>query len=161
MPTDEAFTASDRGTSPVLGVVLLLVVTAIFAGAVGSIALGTPMPSDSPRAAIDLRLDADANRVTLVHRGGAALDVNALSIRVRVDGTALDAQPPVPFFSTDGFRSGPTGPFNSAADQQWTAGETASFALAETNDPVLSSGVTVEVMVSVDGTVVAEMEGTA
>ncbi len=147
--------------SPILGVVLLLVVTAALAGTVGSVALSTSMPSDPSRAAIDLRLDADENRVTLLHRGGDALDVNALSIRVRIDGAALDAQPPVPFFSADGFRPGPTGPFNSAADQRWTAGETASFALAGTNSPLPSSGKTVTVAISVDGVVIAAVEEVA
>ncbi|WP_238398263.1 type IV pilin [Halorussus salinus] len=159
--SDSAVSLSDRAVSPVLGVVLLLVVTAVLAGAVGTVALGTPMPTDSPRAAIDLRLDAEENRVTLVHRGGDALDVTALSVRVRIDGTALDAQPPVPFFSAEGFRPGPTGPFNSAADQRWTAGETASFAVAGTNDPAMSSGATVTVVVSTDSAVLAELEEVA
>lgn len=150
---------SARATSPVLGIVLLLVVTAALAGTVGSVALGTPMPSDPPRAAIDLRIDADANRLAFVHRGGDALDVTALSIRVRIDGASLDFQPPVPFFSSRGFRPGPTGPFNTATDPQWTAGETASFRLAETNDPTLSPGSRVVVTFVVDGTVVAEVEG--
>ncbi|UPW01915.1 type IV pilin [Halorussus gelatinilyticus] len=150
-----------RAVSPVLGVVLLLVVTAVLAGAVGTVALGTPTPTDSPHAVIDLRLDAEDNRVALVHRGGDSLDVDALSIRVRIDGTALDAQPPVPFFSATGFRSGPTGPFNSAADQRWTAGETASFAVAGTNDPLISEGETVRVVISVESVVVAEVEGVA
>ncbi|WP_135824928.1 type IV pilin [Halorussus ruber] len=150
-----------RATSPVLGIVLLLVVTVALAGTVGTVALGTPVPSDSPRAVIDVRIDADANRLTFVHRGGDTLDASALSVRVRVDGTALDAQPPVPFFSATGFRPGPTGPFNSADDGRWTAGETASFQLAGTNDPLISPESRVEVVVSVDGTVIAEVEETA
>jgi flagellin-like protein len=150
-----------RAISPVVGIGLLLVVTVALAGTVGTVALGTPTPSDSPRAAIDLRIDADANRLTFVHRGGATLDATALSVRVRINGTALDAQPPVPFFSATGFRPGPTGPFNSADDGRWTAGETASFELAGTNDPLLSPGSRVEVVISVDGTVIAEVEETA
>lgn len=151
----------DRATSPVLGIVLLLVVTVALAGTVGTVALGTTMPSDSPRAAIDMRIDADANRLTFVHRGGEGLDVSELSVQVRIDGTALDAQPPVPFFSASGFRPGPTGPFNSAADSEWSAGETASFRLAGTNDPLLSPGSAVTVAISVDETVIAEVDGTA
>lgn len=152
---------SDRATSPVLGIVLLLVVTVALAGTVGTVALGTPMPSDSPRAAIDLRIDADANGVALVHRGGDVLDTNELSVRVRIDGTALDAQPPVPFFSASGFRPGPTGPFNSADDGEWSAGETASFRLAGTNDPLISDGSAVTVVISADEAVIAEVDGTA
>ncbi|WP_137286607.1 type IV pilin [Halorussus salinisoli] len=151
----------DRATSPVLGIVLLLVVTVALAGTVGSVAFGTTPPSESPRAAIDLRLDADANRLTLVHRGGDTFDVRDLSVRIRIDVTALDAQPPVPFFSATGFRPGPTGPFNTATDSRWEAGETASFELAETNDPLISPGSEVVVTLSVDESVIAEVDGTA
>lgn len=152
---------SDRALSPVLGAVLLLVVTATLAGVVGSVALGIPLPSDSPSTAVELGVDPDSDRVTLVHRGGDALDVNDLAVRIEVDGEPLDAQPPVPFFSADGFRPGPTGPFNSATDSKWTAGERASVRLAETNDPQISAGSTVTVRLSVDGAVVAEVEETA
>ena len=150
----------DRAISPVLGIVLLLVVTAALAGAVGTLAFETTPPSDSPRVALDLRVDADANRLAFVHRGGDVLDVSELSIRVRVDGTALEFQPPVPFFSTRGFEPGPTGPFNSATDSGWEAGEIASFRLAGTNDPLISENSTVVVTLSIDGAVVAELEGT-
>lgn len=151
----------DRATSPVFGIVLLLVVTVALAGTVGTVALGTTIPSDAPRATIDMRIDADANRVTLVHRGGDVLDVSELSVRIRIDGIPLDAQPPVPFFSAAGFRPGPTGPFNSAADSEWSAGETASFRIAGTNAPLISDGSAVEATLSIDESVVAEVEATA
>ncbi|WP_435180659.1 type IV pilin [Halorussus sp. AFM4] len=151
----------DRATAPIVGIALLLAVTAVLAGAVGSVALGTTTPSSSPRAVVDLRVDAGADRLTFVHRGGDALDVGDLAVRVRIDGTPLDAQPPVPFFSASGFRPGPTGPFNSATDSRWAAGETASLALAGTNDPTLAPGSTVAVTLSVNESVVAEVEETA
>lgn len=152
---------SDRAVSPVLGIVLLLVVTAALAGAIGTLALGTPVPSESSSALLDLQVDAGEDRLTLVHRGGDVLDVAALTIRVTIDGTPLDAQPPVPFFSAAGFYPGPTGPFNSAADQQWQAGERASVRLAGTNDPLISPNSTVVVTLSTDGSMVAEVEATA
>jgi FlaG/FlaF family flagellin (archaellin) len=151
---------TQRATSPVLGIVLLLVVTAALAGTVASVAFEATPPSDAPRAAIDLRVDADANRLTFVHRGGEPIDVRDLSLRVRVDGTALDAQPPVPFFSARGFEPGPTGPFNSATDHEWSAGETARVQLAGTNDPLISEGSTVVVEFAVEGAIVAEVSGT-
>jgi flagellin-like protein len=151
----------DRAISPVLGIVLLLVVTVALAGTVGTAAFGTTLPSDSPRAAIGLQIDADANRLTFLHRGGDVLVASELSVQVRVDGAPLDVQPPVPFFSASGFRPGPTGPFNAADDGEWTAGETASFRIAGTNDPLISDESTVEVVVSVDGALVAEIEETA
>jgi FlaG/FlaF family flagellin (archaellin) len=151
---------TQRGTSPVLGIVLLLVVTTALAGTVASVAFEATPPSDAPRAAIDLRVDADANRLTFVHRSGDPLDVRDLSVRVRVDGTPLDAQPPVPFFSAEGFEPGPTGPFNSATDHEWSAGETASLQLAGTNDPPISEGSTVVVEFAVEAGVVAEVSVT-
>lgn len=152
---------SARAISPVLGIVCLLVVTAVLAGVVGTVALGTTVPDAPPTAAVELRIDADANRLTFVHRGGDVLDVRDLTIRIRVGDTALDAQPPVPFFSAHGFSPGPTGPFNSATDPHWRAGERASVRLAETNDPTLAPGVHVAVTITVSETVVAEAEATA
>ncbi|NEU58477.1 type IV pilin [Halorussus sp. MSC15.2] len=152
---------SGRATSPALGIVLLLVVTVALAGTVGSLAFGTTIPSDAPSAVIDLRIDADANRLTFLHRGGDVLDVRDLTVGIRIDDTALDTQPPIPFFSATGFRPGPTGPFNSAADPKWSAGEPASVRLAETNDPSLSSGSSVVVTFSVNASVVAEVAATA
>lgn len=150
-----------RATSPVIGIVCLLVVTAVLAGVVGTAALGTSVPDAPPTAAIDLQADADANGLTFVHRGGDVLDVRDLSLRVRVNGTALDAQPPVPFFSARGFRPGPTGPFNSATDPHWEAGERASVELAGTNDPTLAPGAHVTVKITASESVVAEVEATA
>ena len=149
-----------RGTSPVIGIVLLLVVTVALAGTVATVAFETTPPSDAPRAAIDLRVDADQNRLTFVHRAGDPLDVRDLDLRVRVEGTPLDAQPPVPFFSASGFEPGPTGPFNSATDPEWTAGETASVQLAGTNDPLISEGSAVVVEFAVEDAVIAEASGT-
>jgi len=151
----------DRSLSPVLGVVLLLVVTVALAGVVGTVALGTSLPSATSHAAVDLRVDADANRLALVLHGGEPLDVTALSVRVRVDGTPLAVQPPVPFFSVEGFRPGPTGPFNVASDHHWTPGERASVRLAEPNEPLISPGSEVTVTLSRDERVLAEVSETA
>lgn len=152
---------SRRALSPVLGIVCLLVVTAVLAGAIGIAAVGTSTPTKPPTAALDLRIDAEANELTFVHRGGDVLDVRELSLRVRLDGTALDAQPPVPFFSARGFRPGPIGPFNSATDPRWAAGERASVRLAGTNDPPLEPGTRVTVTITAGEAVVAEVAATA
>lgn len=81
----------------------------------------------------------------MTHRGGDAVVPADLRVRVRVDGEPLAEQPPVPFFAAEGFESGPTGPFNSATDGEWRAGETGSLRVADTNDPSLRPGATVEV----------------
>ncbi|WP_158058631.1 type IV pilin [Halorussus halophilus] len=151
---------SSRALSPVLGTVLLLLVTTILAGAVGVAALGTTMPTPPPNVAIDVQVDGTTKTLTFAHRGGETLDVRELSIQIAIDGVALDSQPPVPFFSSEGFRPGPTGPFNSAADPNWSAGETASFRLASTNSPTLSRGARVTVKIYVGESLIGREETT-
>jgi FlaG/FlaF family flagellin (archaellin) len=141
--------------------VLLVATVVVLAAAVaGGLALGgSPAPGEPPPTAA-LSLSASGDRVTIVHRAGDPIDVRAVELRIRVDGDPLDRQPPVPFFSARGFRPGPTGPFNSAADPTWTAGETASLRIAATNEPVPGPGSTVEIAVVVDGTRVAALDAT-
>jgi hypothetical protein len=83
--------------------------------------------------------------------------VRRLAVRVTVAGTPLRHQPPVRFFAARGFRAGPTGPFNAAADPAWTAGETASLRLASTNAPGIDPDDRVVVRVLVDGRRVATL----
>lgn len=146
-----------RATVPVLGAVVLVGVTVLLAVAVGAAATGFA-PSD-PADPVGLELDADATtgRVSLSHVAGPPLAVPDLSVRVAVDGEPLAHQPPVPFFAARGFRGGPTGPFNPAADSTWSVGETASFRVAATNDPTLSPGARLEVTVRRDGRLVARV----
>lgn len=153
---------STRALSSVVGVVLLLAVAVLTAAAVGVTALGAAPPDDSPtRAAFDLRADADADRLTLVHRGGDTVAVSDLRVRVRIDGHPLAHQPPVPFFAATGFESGPTGPFNTAADADWGAGERASLRLAGTNEPEMEPGSQVTVELYLDGQKLVELTATA
>ncbi|WP_049912188.1 type IV pilin N-terminal domain-containing protein [Halorubrum kocurii] len=135
--------------------VLLLAITVVLAGGVVTATIDAP-PEPAPTAS--LSLSATDDRVTVTHRGGDALDVSELDVRVRVDGEPLARQPPVPFFSAAGFRPGPTGAFNAATDGDWRVGASASFQVADTNGPTLEPGRTVTVEVSVDGLPVATLE---
>lgn len=146
-----------RGSANTLGVVLLVAVTVVAAVGIGT---ATPTLDESPSQAA-LSLSVDGSTVTLVHESGDALDATTLRVVVSVDGAALIHQPPVPFFSTRGFEPGPTGPFNSAADETWTAGERAGFTVAGTNDPVPEAGDVVRVRVYVGDAQVADLEKTA
>lgn len=149
---------ADRGIAPVAGVLLLAIVV-VLGGGVATVAFAVDAPAEPTPTAV-LSLSATGDQVTVDHRGGDAIDVTAATVRVRVDGDPLDRQPPVPFFSAVGFRSGPNGPFNAASDGVWRVGETASFRVAGTNDPTLSPGRTVTVTVAVDGRTVATLETT-
>ncbi len=148
----------DRAVSPVIGVVCLVAITVVLAAGVGA---GTQLtnPPEPTTASFEVTID-DTGEVTVLHRGGDSIDPAALDVHVRIDGEPLDRQPPVPFFSADGFESGPTGPFNSARSEQWRAGETASFRIAGTNSPTIGAGDTVTVRISVDGHSVARLETT-
>lgn len=138
---------SARASAPV-AVVLLVGLCVLLAAGVGA-ALTSPDLQSEPRfVTIEGESTADGT-ILLEHTGGAALDVRRLDIAVTVDDEPLRYQPPVPFFSTRGFYSGPTGPFNSAADPAWTAGELAGFSIAGTNDPPLVPGSEVVVKFSI------------
>ena len=149
-----------RAVSPLLGAVLLAGITVVLAVVVGATALGV-VPSIEPSEPIVLSATATADGVIeLVHEGGPTLDVDAITLRISIDGTPLDHQPPVPFFSATGFYSGPTGPFNPAAEQTWSLGERASLAVAGTNAPHLTAGATLSVGIYRDDTRIAVVETT-
>lgn len=150
-----------RGTSPVIGVVLLLAITVLSAAAVGLVVSNSP-PEPPPTAAFDGTVDPVVDRITLTHVGGDTIDLTTVSVRITVDGDPLAHQPPVPFFAAKGFRSGPTGPFNTASPDRWRAGQTASFRLAATNDPAdISPGDTVRIRILTRQWTVAEITATA
>lgn len=150
-----------RATTPAIAVAVLVLVTVAFAGAVVA-GLGAVTPSEPPpRAALSLSVDADRDRVALTHLGGDPLDVGRIRLRLVVGGTPLAHQPPLPFFSARGFRAGPTGPFNRAADQRWTPGETAALRVASTNAPRLRPGAVVRAEVFVAGHRIARLTAVA
>ncbi|GAB6879726.1 hypothetical protein JCM17823_20000 [Halorubrum gandharaense] len=153
-----------RALAPV-GAVLLIALTVVLAGSIAAGTLSAVGPTEPPPTA-SLSLDVDGERVTVTHRAGDPVPVGTLDVHVTVNGEPLAHQPPVPFFSATGFRPGPTGAFNAASDTETlTAGESASFQIAGSNDPALSGGDEVELRLTVrDGTVAtlaarAETEG--
>lgn len=150
-------TQSTRATAPVIGSVLVVALTIAVAMLLGTAMLGaSTTPEPSPTAAIDLSVEDDTLRFT--HESGEPLDVTTLSVWISVDGEPLDEQPPVPFFSATGFEPGPTGPFNTASDPEWSVGETASLTVAGTNSPTIEDGSTVSVRITADGGAVIRTE---
>jgi flagellin-like protein len=148
-----------RAVSSVVGTVVLLGVVVV-AGTAVFAAVPAGEPATVPTARLSLTAEAGTDRVALTHEGGDTLRAAALDVTVHVGGDPVTHQPPVPFFAATGFESGPTGPFNSAHDGQWRAGETAAFALASTNTR-LDPGDSVSVTVRTDAGVVARLETTA
>lgn len=133
--------------APVAVATLVLVTVSLGAGVTW---LGTAAPAEPPpRVALGLSVDGETDTVALTHRAGDALDVRRLRLRITVDGDPLVHQPPVPFFAATGFESGPTGPFNRAADPRWDPGETAAIRIAGTNAPAVDPGAEVRAEVFV------------
>ena len=126
--------------------------------AVAAVGLGA-LPAAPAVAGATLAVDGD--RLVLTHRAGEPVDVRRLDVVVRVDGDPLRHQPPIPFFSAQGFRPGPTGPFNAAADPTWEVGERASVRLASTNHPRIYAGARVTVTLRYDGRRLATLTATA
>ena len=151
----------DRATTPVVAVALLVALTVMAASVVGVAALALDTPTAPTQATVALSVDASADRLVFIHRGGSVLDTTHVSLLVTVEGDRLTHQPPVPFFAAAGFRSGPAGPYNSGADPRWRAGERASFALASTNAPAIEAGDTVSVTLSENGQLVAKLSSRA
>jgi len=152
---------TDRALSTPVGAVALVAVTVALAVVVGSTVTGSIDGQSSTQTRFSLTVDPTADRIEIEHRGGGTIDVRELSMVVSVNGRSLDRQPPVPFFAARGFVSGPTGPFNSASDPTWTAGERGSIAIAETNAPTIDPGDKVRIRLLVNDRQVAVLETTA
>lgn len=143
--TPSTFSTDRRATSAVVGVALLILVTAILTVGVGTAVFGTIPEEPPPQTRLSLSVEGDQLRVA--HEGGDTLDVAEIEVQITVNGTRLAHQPPVPFFSAAGFVPGPTGPFNSASDPEWAVGEVGTVTVAGTNSPEIASGATVRVVV--------------
>jgi len=136
----------------------MIAVTVSAVTLLGTALLGVDSATSSQptTATIDLTVDGDTLKFT--HEYGESLDVRTLSVRISIDGDPLAEQPPVPFFAAAGFESGPTGPFNTASDDEWSVGETASLTVASTNSPTIEPGSTVSVRIATADSIVARAE---
>lgn len=161
MSSTAARRTDSRGVSPVVGVVLLTVITVALVAALAASVGAWSLESPPPNAAFDLEVDADRNTVNLDHVAGEPIDVTELTVHVEVDGEALSDQPPVPFVGATGFDGAPEGPFNAEAEPRWEPGERAEFRVAETNEPSLEAGDEVVVTLSIDGHPIARLSTTA
>ncbi|WP_238717347.1 type IV pilin N-terminal domain-containing protein [Natronorubrum halophilum] len=150
-----------RGISPVVGVVVLIALTVCLATVIAVGVGAWSLEAGGPTAAFDLSVDGEQSTVAVEHVSGDPVDVGQLSVVITVNDEELADQPPVPFVGADGFVGTPNGPFNSATDQEWRAGERASVTVAEENDPGIEGGDSVTVTLTVDGDRVAILETTA
>ncbi len=147
--------------SPLVGILVLLVVTVVLAAVVAAGANSIGMAGTPPTAGFELSVDGDRSTIELEHAGGDSIDVDELSMIVEINGDELESQPSVPFVGANGFDETPTGPFNARSDSTWRGGEAASVQLASTNEPQIETDDTVTVTLVVDGHRIASLEETA
>lgn len=147
----------DRALAPVIGVVLMVALVVILSGVLAVFVLGIEHEDAPPQASLSATIDAEHDRFVFVHEGGDTIQVDRVEIEITIDGEPLDHQPPVPFFSTTGFQSGPRGAFNPASDTTWAAGERASFSMACSNAPKPTRDSRVRVVVFVDDDPIATL----
>lgn len=146
-----------RAYAPVAAVLLVAVTVVVAAGV---FAFVPSLPGEPPdRRGVAAEATGDGT-VALTLLSGPPVAPSSLDVRVEVDGRPLARQPPVPFFSARGFYSGPTGAFNAASDDVWTVGETVTFRVAATNEPVPAAGDAVRVELRVRGQLVGVAETT-
>lgn len=149
---------SNRGLAPVIGVIALVAVTVILAGTVWMFTAAMVPIGTLPTAVFEGSILVEHREITLRHVRGDELQMEAVDLVVHVEGEPLAHQPPVPFFAATGFDSGPTGPFNPAATNIWSAGEVGTFRLASTNDPIPSFHDSVTVRIDYEGEPIATTE---
>ena len=147
-----------RAVAPVIGVVILVAMTVTLAAGV-LIIVGDMVPPDPPPAVVfEGTVDVAEAEFSILHQQGQDLQMEHVGLSISVDDQPLAHQPPVPFFAATGFASGPTGPFNPAATDTWTAGERGTIQLASTNEPLPNENSTVVVEVSYQEYVIGTVE---
>lgn len=73
--------AHERAVAPVVGIALLIGITVILAGVIGSVIFGlSAEPSDSPQATVSFSVDADGE-LHVTHEGGEELAADEVVIK--------------------------------------------------------------------------------
>ena len=70
--------SSDRGVSPVIGVILMVAITVILAAVIGTfvLGLGQDVSQTAPQASITFENASGAGNITIAHEGGDTLTEN-------------------------------------------------------------------------------------
>lgn len=72
----------ERAVAPVVGIALLIGITAILAAVVGSVIFGLSVdPGDTPQATLSFSVDNSTDTVVLRHEGGETLDADEVVVK--------------------------------------------------------------------------------
>lgn len=144
-----------RASAPVLGVVALVFVTGMMGSVVFAV-LPSASAGEPMQVTISVEADASTNTVTIRHEGGAVVDLHDVDLHIEIDGVPLKIQPDIPAVNHRGFSS-ISGPFHAWSSNQWTVGEAGTLAIGTTtNDPAISNGSEVAVLLMRDDVVIAK-----
>jgi len=82
---------SDRGVSPVIGVILMVAITVILAAVIGAfvLGLGDQVSNNAPQASFDFDF-SDDSEVAITHGGGDDIDNSTIDVSVG-DSTAYES----------------------------------------------------------------------
>lgn len=71
----------EQAVSPVVGVLILLVITVIMAATIGAFVLGMKKPEAAPQASMAItKVDAANERIYIEHQGGDSINLNRVRI---------------------------------------------------------------------------------
>jgi len=75
---------TDRGVSPVIGVILMVAITVILAAVIGTFVLdlGQSAGNSAPSASLTVQTDAAANETTISHKGGDTLNSQNTQVKI-------------------------------------------------------------------------------
>ena len=147
----------NRAVAPVIGIVLLIVVSIVCAGVIVLFVTDIADLRSTPTVVIDGTVDTSENNITLVHTSGDDIPVDYLDLRITIDGVPMKYQPPVPFDSATGFSTGPSGPLHAWGDDTWSPQQESVIHLAGSNEPLPDPDSTVEVSITYDDRPIAEI----
>ncbi|UZE91947.1 MAG: type IV pilin N-terminal domain-containing protein [Methanosarcinales archaeon] len=99
MKANGKFRADEKAVSPVIGVILMVAITVILAAIIAAFVFGMAPPAMAPQASIrgtaitDPSGNTTHNVIKLEHQGGEEIPLTSASIRVIVNGTAVQNLP--------------------------------------------------------------------
>lgn len=152
---------SSRGLAPVVGVVLLTLVTVGLAGVtVAIVTAGSDGATTADSFDVSLSVTYDEEKenwaLTLRHTGGDPVDLEDLTLRILVNDEPLIHQPTLPVSGAKGFNGFAAGVFNAKSDNRWSPTERGTLWIAGTNSPTIESGDRVIVRLRREDRVLAE-----
>lgn len=84
-------TTTDRGVSPVIGVVLMVAITVILAAVIGAFVLdlGERSGDASPQASLSVSTNVGTDTVSIEHGGGEGLDASEIRVIIEVTSSGM------------------------------------------------------------------------